>query len=52
MKLLEATSVKGESVLQNIVSRSVTMLRAMHADGFGRGLAKLVEVVGRSSVSC
>lgn len=52
VKLLNAPSVKGESVLHNTVSRSVTMLRATHADGFGRGLAKLVEVVGGSSVSC
>lgn len=52
VKLLEASSINGESVLQNALSRSVTMFKAMHADGFGRGLVKLVEVVGGSSLNC
>jgi len=28
------------------------VFRAVHADGFGRGLAQLAEVVGGSSISC
>lgn len=48
VELLEVASSKGESVLQNMMSKSVSMLRVMHTDG----LAKLAEVVGGSSISC
>lgn len=51
VELVQPTFVKGESVLKN-TEHICDSAQSSAPDGFGRGLAKLLGVVGESSVSC